>query len=161
MKTQREKLEHTASTPDFWNRDDCQAVTRELSGIQRKINTWEDVEDKFQEIVVLEEMLSETEDEELQQEFNALSQLLEKIIEKEQLLLLLSEEYDANNAILTVHAGSGGLDSQDWAEMLLRLFLRWAEREEFKRRFSIFSRTKRPGSKAPLCWLKENLRTAI
>ena len=132
MKTQREKLEHTASTPDFWNRDDCQAVTRELSGIQRKINTWEDVEDKFQEIVVLEEMLSETEDEELQQEFNALSQLLEKIIEKEQLLLLLSEEYDANNAILTVHAGSGGLDSQDWAEMLLRLFLRWAEREEFK-----------------------------
>jgi len=132
LRTQKEKLEHTASTPDFWNRDDCQAVTRELSGIQRKINTWEDVEDKFQEIVVLEEMLSETEDEELQQEFNALSQLLEKIIEKEQLLLLLSEEYDSNNAILTVHAGSGGLDSQDWAEMLLRLFLRWAEREEFK-----------------------------
>lgn len=86
----------------------------------------------FQDLAILSEMLSETDDDELQREFDVTSANLKKIIEKEQLLLLLSEEYDINNAILTVHAGSGGLDSQDWAEMLLRLFLRWAEREDFK-----------------------------
>ncbi len=77
-------------------------------------------------------MLSEEEDDELQKEFNKRASDLQKALEKEQLLLLLSEEYDSNNAILTVHAGSGGHDSQDWAEMLLRLYLRWAEREDFK-----------------------------
>lgn len=77
-------------------------------------------------------MLSEGEDDELQKEFNKRASDLKKALEKEQLLLLLSEEYDSNNAILTVHAGSGGHDSQDWAEMLFRLYLRWAEREDFK-----------------------------
>ena len=77
-------------------------------------------------------MLSEEEDDELQKEFDKRASDLKKALEKEQLLLLLSEEYDSNNAILTVHAGSGGHDSQDWAEMLLRLYLRWAEREDFK-----------------------------
>ncbi len=77
-------------------------------------------------------MLSEGEDDELQKEFDNRAAGLKKTMEKEQLLLLLSEEYDGNNAILTVHAGSGGHDSQDWAEMLLRLYLRWAEREDFK-----------------------------
>lgn len=85
-----------------------------------------------QELEILAEILAETDDEELQDEFTSLSEALRKTIEKEQLLLLLSEEYDGNSAILTVHAGSGGLDSQDWAEMLFRMYLRWAEREGFK-----------------------------
>jgi len=88
----------------------------------------------YGELETLEEMLSEADDEELQKEFGQTADALRKSIEKQQLLLLLSEEYDLNNAILTVHAGSGGLDSQDWAEMLLRLFLRWAEREDFSTR---------------------------
>jgi peptide chain release factor 2 len=54
------------------------------------------------------------------------------VFSRQQLLLLLDEEYDRSNAILTVHAGSGGLDSQDWAEMLLRMYLRWAERDGYK-----------------------------
>jgi peptide chain release factor 2 len=92
------------------------------------------VERVYGELETLEEMLSEADDEELQKEFGQTADALRKSIEKQQLLLLLSEEYDLNNAILTVHAGSGGLDSQDWAEMLLRLFLRWAEREDFSTR---------------------------
>lgn len=131
-KSHKEELEVLASTADFWNREDCLEVTRKISHFQSKIDTWEKVDKIYQELIVLEEMLSETDDVDLQREFNALSNELRKAVEKEQLLLLLSEEYDVNNAILTVHAGSGGLDSQDWAEMLLRLFLRWAEREEFK-----------------------------
>ncbi|MBP9027674.1 MAG: peptide chain release factor 2 [Aminivibrio sp.] len=132
IRERKEKLEASASAQDFWNRDDCHVVTREIAKLQQKLDTWDRVDGIFQDLTVLSDMLSETDDEELQNEFTATSAQFRKIIEKEQLLLLLSEEYDGNNAILSVHAGSGGLDSQDWAEMLLRLFLRWAEREDFK-----------------------------
>jgi peptide chain release factor 2 len=77
-------------------------------------------------------MLREEEDAELQEEFETRSRELRRAFSRQQLLLLLDEEYDRSNAILTVHAGSGGLDSQDWAEMLLRMYLRWAERDGYK-----------------------------
>jgi len=85
----------------------------------------------FSDLETLDEMLSEDDDDELQREFSQTADALRKFVDKEQMVLLLSEEYDSSNAILTVHAGSGGLDSQDWAEMLLRLYLRWSEREGF------------------------------
>ena len=88
----------------------------------------------YEDLSVLAEILSEEADDELQKEFTVKSAGLKKLVEKEQLMLLLSEEYDGSSAILSVHAGSGGLDSQDWAEMLLRLYLRWAEREGFRAR---------------------------
>lgn len=68
----------------------------------------------------------------MQYEFDLKAQKLRRDIEHEQLLLLLNDEYDTANAILSVHAGSGGLDSQDWAEMLLRMYLKYCEREGFK-----------------------------
>ena len=85
----------------------------------------------FSDLETLDEMLSDDEDDELQSEFSGTADEFRKFVDKEQMVLLLSEEYDGSNAILTVHAGSGGLDSQDWAEMLLRLYLRWSEREGF------------------------------
>lgn len=88
----------------------------------------------FSDLETLDEMLSDADDDELQREFSQTGDAFRKFVEKEQMVLLLSEEYDGSNAILTVHAGSGGLDSQDWAEMLLRLYLRWSEREGFSAR---------------------------
>ncbi len=88
----------------------------------------------FSDLETLDEMLSDADDDELQKEFSQTADALRKFVDKEQMVLLLSEEYDGSNAILTVHAGSGGLDSQDWAEMLLRLYLRWSEREGFSAR---------------------------
>ena len=85
----------------------------------------------FSDLETLDEMLSDDDDDELQSEFSRTADEFRKFVDKEQMVLLLSEEYDGSNAILTVHAGSGGLDSQDWAEMLLRLYLRWSEREGF------------------------------
>lgn len=96
------------------------------------MDRWEEVDHSFQELEILADMLSEGDDKDLQGEFDERAEEMRRTVEKEQFLLLLSEEYDGNSAILTVHAGSGGLDSQDWAEMLLRLYLRWSEREGFK-----------------------------
>ena len=93
-------------------------------------------------------MLSEENDDDLQKEFDSTSRQLKKNIEKEQLLLLLSGEHDENNAIITVHAGSGGLDSQDWAETLLRLFLRWAEREDFRSKILEITKDEEAGIKS-------------
>ena len=97
---------------------------------------------------MLAEMLSEENDDDLQKEFDSTSRQLKKNIEKEQLLLLLSGEHDENNAIITVHAGSGGLDSQDWAETLLRLFLRWAEREDFRSKILEITKDEEAGIKS-------------
>jgi peptide chain release factor 2 len=77
-------------------------------------------------------MLREQEDSELQKEFESRAAEFRRALDRHQLHILLNEEYDSANAILTIHAGSGGLDSQDWAEMLLRMYLRWTERDKFK-----------------------------
>ena len=77
-------------------------------------------------------MLDEADDSELEAEFFHRSSELNSRLEHESLLLLLNDSYDSSNAILTIHSGSGGLDSQDWAGMLLRMYLRYCERENFK-----------------------------
>ncbi len=94
-----------------------------------RLEAWQHVCGEVDDLTVLEEMLSGAEDAELQGEFDRRAAELRRSMEHTSLLLLLNEEYDTANAILTVHAGSGGLDSQDWAEMLLRMYLRYAERE--------------------------------
>ena len=76
--------------------------------------------------------MRDTEDKDLEHEFAERSSALRNELEKMSLLLLLNEPYDSSNAILMIHAGSGGLDSQDWAGMLLRMYLRYCEREGFR-----------------------------
>ena len=97
-----------------------------------RLEAWQHVCGEVDDLTVLEEMLSGAEDAELQSEFDRRAAELRRSLEHTSLLLLLNEEYDTANAILTVHAGSGGLDSQDWAEILLRMYLRYAEREGLK-----------------------------
>ena len=92
----------------------------------RHINT------EYDDLKTLEEILRGTEDPELEAEFSQRAENLRDELERSGLLLLLNEPYDNANAILMVHSGSGGLDSQDWAGMLLRMYLRYCEREGFR-----------------------------
>jgi len=132
LRARASELEQLAAEPDFWTRDGNQEILKELSSVTKRAEEWEQVCREADEIVLLEAMLREQEDAELQKEFESRAGELRNTLEHHRLHILLNEEYDNANAILTVHAGSGGHDSQDWAEMLLRMYLRWAEREEFK-----------------------------
>lgn len=131
-KSKVEKLEKMVSEPGFWNKEEAQDISRELSLLQNKIDDCDDIFNEFQELEILAEMLEEQEDNELQIEFDQRIGILIKRVEEKKLFLLLKDEHDERNAILSIHAGAGGLDSQDWTEILYRMYLRWAEKRNYK-----------------------------
>ena len=126
------QLEAQAAQPGFWeDQDRAQRAMEELAGLRAELEPWEKLENDVQEAVALAE-LGEGADEEfllsLEQELNALERRLLEL-ESE---LLFSGEHDSADAIVSIHAGAGGTDAQDWVEMLLRMYLRWAEEKGFR-----------------------------
>lgn len=113
----------------FWNDlDRAQIVTGEEKGIKSKIDKCSSIENKIEDGLVLLDMIGEDQDEEeLNQVLNDIKQI-NREIEDFKTLLLLHGEYDKNNAIITLHSGAGGTDSQDWTQMLLRMYSRWSEK---------------------------------
>ena len=139
LKAQSEKLSGITAQPDFWELDSREEILKQLSGINSKLDNFKHICSECDDLIVLEELIRDSASDsdpesgfELKREFLERASDLRKLLERYNLLLLLNENYDASNAILMVHAGSGGLDSQDWAGMLLRMYLRYAEREGFK-----------------------------
>src|SRR5207247_6444251 len=94
------------------------------------------------------QLLEEEPDEEMQAEVAQSVTVLEQEVEKLQFSLMLSGEHDERNAILSIHAGSGGVDAQDWAEMLLRMYLRWAEQHKFRTEIYDYSEGEEAGIKS-------------
>ena len=118
------QLEKRASTPEFWDDPEtAQAVMRRLAGLQEEVERSTKLEQRVRDALEL----SELSDESLAEELDAETTALEQEIGQLEFNLLLSGPYDRGGAILAVHAGAGGTDAQDWAEMLLRMYLRWAE----------------------------------
>ena len=104
-----------------------QKTTREISELKRIIKRWQGVHALYEDVVVLVELVDEGEDEDLAGELEAGLSRLQREVDQLELESLLSGEYDASNAILTIHPGAGGTESQDWAAMLWRMYTRWAE----------------------------------
>ena len=118
------QLEKRASAPDFWDDPEtAQAAMRRLSSLQEEVERSKTLEQRVQDTLELAGLGDESLADELATETAA----LEKEIGRLEFSLLFSGPYDRGGAILAVHAGAGGTDAQDWAEMLLRMFLRWAE----------------------------------
>lgn len=117
----------------FWdNLENAQKVNKEISRLESKINHYTRLADKADDIEVLIELSLESETDSEQEEISSDIAQLEKDIEQLRLETLLSGKYDANNAILTLHAGAGGTEAQDWASMLYRMYTRYAERCGYK-----------------------------
>ena len=128
-----EALEEQTTADGFWNdTENSKVVLKQISTIKGKIARYNDLAEKFDDTQTILEIAIEGDDESLypdaKESFDSLSSAYESL----KLETLLSGEYDANNAILTLHAGAGGTEAQDWALMLYRMFVRWAERHNFK-----------------------------
>ena len=117
----------------FWDDlENSQKVLKEQKSLERKIEKFNKLNDSLEDIITLIELSIEAEDESDIEEIKAEAESIKSKLEDEKLSTLLTGEYDGANAILTFHAGAGGTEAQDWAEMLYRMYNRWAERHEFK-----------------------------
>jgi peptide chain release factor 2 len=124
-------VEAKTADPNFWNdSENSQKTMRERKRLEDALATDGELVRRVEDISAYFELASEGEqvDEEVSREMGALREVVEKL-ETE---TLLSGELDRSNAIVTIHPGAGGTESQDWAEMLLRMFLRWCERKNFE-----------------------------
>src|SRR3989454_3266172 len=106
-----------------------QRLTTQLARLNDDLGRHDRLTRQLEEIRFLDELLSSESDPELSRELGQKLAALESELDRVELANLLSGEYDEGDAVASLHAGAGGIDSQDWAEMLLRMYLRWAERE--------------------------------
>lgn len=126
-------LEAQQADPTFWNDQVASdANIKKLSALKNKVLNFERLAAKFGDLEALTELGNETEDLSLLPEAEAELEAIKNELERQRLSTLLSGEYDNNNAILTFHAGAGGTEAQDWAQMLYRMYYRWAERHDMK-----------------------------
>ncbi|HLT11912.1 MAG TPA: peptide chain release factor 2 [Micromonosporaceae bacterium] len=133
MRREKDELEKQASAPDLWNDPAAaQAVTSRLSHVQSEINKLERLRSRLDDAFVLLELAASEADADAAAEVGAEVSALRKAIEELEIRTLLSGEYDARDALVTIRSGAGGVDAADFAEMLLRMYLRWAERHGYQ-----------------------------
>ncbi|GCE25025.1 peptide chain release factor 2 [Dictyobacter alpinus] len=134
---------------DFWSDNrKAQAVMQQLNALREEVTTWESIATQLQDLLALAQLLEEEPDEDMQAEVVQSIPPIEEQIEKLQFALMLSGEHDERDAIVSIHAGSGGVDAQDWAEILLRMYLRWAEQHHFKTEIYDYSEGEEAGLKS-------------
>ena len=128
-----QQLELKATEPGFWDDvEKSQKVLQRTGTLKGKVEAYENLVSKYDDTHALIELANEEEDISLLEEAESEVAAVKEDLENQRLQTLLTGEYDKNNAILTFHAGSGGTEAQDWAEMLYRMYSRWADAHGFK-----------------------------
>lgn len=117
--------------PDFWNKQESKAILKEQSILKKTVSEWEGLNEAVDDIEVMAELFKEGA-EEVADDITSTLQKLNDSIKDFELKLILSDKHDSNNAILTIHSGAGGTESNDWTQMLYRMYSRWVERKGFK-----------------------------
>ena len=126
-------IEKVSSEPDFWqNPGEANQLMRQLSALKEETQRWRKLEQRVKDLAELVDISLQEEDLSMEQEVRSEADQIESQLEKLDFQLLLSGEHDRRSAIVALHAGAGGTESQDWAEMLLRMYVRWAERRGFR-----------------------------
>ena len=127
------ELEARTQEPEFWNDvEKAQKLQTSLKRLQKKVESFNDLASEREDLLALCELGNEAEDEETLEELKEGLERFKNDFEKMRLETLLTGEYDKNNAILTLHAGAGGTEAQDWVSMLYRMYTRWAEMHDFE-----------------------------
>ena len=127
------RLEKESQHPDFWNDSErAQEIMRQLSSHKEPVDLWSALRQRCEDIAVLIDLAEEEEDSETLQEIGGELHSLETDLSNLEFRTMLGGVDDKKNAILTIHPGAGGTESQDWAQMLMRMYLRWMERNNFK-----------------------------
>ena len=132
LRSRIETLEHEAADPNLW--DDqarAQRVTSELSHTQGELRRVEGLRQRLDDLPVLYELADEENAEDAKAEADAELKALHADIEAIEVRTLLSGEYDEREALLNIRSGAGGVDAADWAEMLMRMYIRWAEQHKY------------------------------
>ncbi|TAL32952.1 MAG: peptide chain release factor 2 [Spirochaetes bacterium] len=133
LRERMKKLEEETHRDDFWKEiERATAVNQEMSALKKKVDPWDRIMAETTEARELLELASAENDEEILAEVRSKLDAFRKRFDDLETLVLLSGEDDSNNAFVTIHPGAGGTESQDWAEMLLRMYTRWAEIRGFK-----------------------------
>ena len=126
-------LEEDSARPDFWDdMQQSQKTMQRIGSLKAKVQSYESLKNDYDDALVMIELADEEGDESLAEDCTASVKDIEERVETLTLSTMLSGEFDANNAILTFHAGAGGTEAQDWAEMLFRMYNRWGERHGYK-----------------------------
>ena len=128
-------LESKTASQDFWNKDNKQEnVLKEINSIKYTVENYNKIKDDLENLIEYNQLLlnSNLIDENEENELSSETNKIEKEINKLEISTLFSGKYDKNNAIVTIHPGAGGTEAQDWANMLYRMYLRWAEQNNFK-----------------------------
>jgi len=138
-------LERQSAQPDFWeNPSEANDLMRQIGALKEEVDSWHNLERQVADLEELVRLSIQEGDASLEEEIESETARLLAQMDRLDLQLLLSGEYDRRDALLAIHAGAGGTESQDWAEMLLRMYMRWAE----KRRYSVELWDTSPGEEA-------------
>jgi peptide chain release factor 2 len=133
LETEVELLEQETMSEGFWNDSSkAQETVQKMNTLKEKLDDYREIESLREDSKVILDLSESYDDESYINELKENIKKLEKQLYDFKLKTLLSGEYDANNAIMAIHAGAGGLEAQDWAEMLLRMYKRWAESKNYR-----------------------------
>lgn len=133
LKAEVEVLEKESAAPNFWDdMENSQKVMQKIGSLKAKVTGYESLKSDYEDALVMIELADEEGDLSLLDDCTASVKDIETRVEDMTLSTLLSGEFDGKNALLTFHAGAGGTEAQDWAEMLFRMYNRWGERHGYK-----------------------------
>ena len=133
--------------PGFWDdREEAVRVSKKVEDLDKEVEKWDDMEKRITELEELVALAQEEQDSSLEQEAHQKYQELSEKFRELEFFTLFSGEYDRNSAILSIHAGTGGVDAQDWAQLLERMYLRFAEKKGWQ--VTVWNRV--PGNEAGL-----------
>ncbi|MGA2553388.1 MAG: peptide chain release factor 2 [Smithella sp.] len=132
MKLKIKDLEDLSLKKDFWNdQDKARGVLQKKAKLAEAVDKWEKFNNEINDIENIGSIALQEKDEQVLNDLTAELEQLNLAVNQEELKMMLNSDQDSMNAIVSIHAGAGGTEAQDWAEMLLRMYLRWAEKKKF------------------------------